>query len=268
MSSQIRASTLADEITGRVAAMAKAARARGEQVLPPLLLLGTIERVGSNWVRDTLRAVLGQHNEPFRQQLGHGHPLSALNPRSMGMDAFVPGRGEPALAGVLRGRQVRAGAAGGEGNQLVLRLADPARAAARSTGRGAVPQPAGCGLLIQAGDLFRRWDYRARYQQMITMTRHGTGDMRRLAPLVPDDDPPDLVALVRLQVLNTALIAAALDGRDLLHISYETSVTKPARALAALAAMLPDLGGQAPELSRQPGASPPADSTFATTNRT
>lgn len=127
--------------------------------------------------------------------------------------------------------------------------------------------PLGVASSFKRGDLFRRWDYRARYQQMITMTRHGTGDMRRLAPLVPDDDPPDLVALVRLQVLNTALIAAALDGRDLVHISYETSVTKPARALAALAAMLPDLGGQAPELSRQPGASPPADSTFATTNR-
>jgi hypothetical protein len=34
--------------------------------------------------------------------------------------------------------------------------------------------------------------------------------MRHLAPLVPNDDPPDLVVLVRLQVLNTVLIASAL----------------------------------------------------------
>jgi hypothetical protein len=37
-------------------------------------------RVGSNRVSDTLRPVTGQHNEPFRQQLGPAHPLSALKP--------------------------------------------------------------------------------------------------------------------------------------------------------------------------------------------
>jgi hypothetical protein len=49
-------------------------------VLPPVLLLGVMERVGSNWVSDTLRSVTGQHNEPFRQQISSAHPLSSLNP--------------------------------------------------------------------------------------------------------------------------------------------------------------------------------------------
>ena len=65
-------------------AMREAAQERGEVLLPPLLILGTSERVGSNWISDTLRPLLGQHNEPFRQQLGPGHPLSPLNPRSGG----------------------------------------------------------------------------------------------------------------------------------------------------------------------------------------
>jgi hypothetical protein len=64
------------EIAARVAAM----RESGEDILPPLLLLGVMERVGSNWVSDTLRPVTGQHNEPFRQQVSPAHPLSALNP--------------------------------------------------------------------------------------------------------------------------------------------------------------------------------------------
>src|ERR1700733_312597 len=38
------------EIRARVAAMAGAARDRGTLMLPPLLLLGTSERVGSNWL--------------------------------------------------------------------------------------------------------------------------------------------------------------------------------------------------------------------------
>jgi hypothetical protein len=60
--------------------------------LPPLLLLGVMERVGSNWVSDTLGPVAGQHNEPFRQQVGPTHPLSALNP-SLSLKDDPPGFG-------------------------------------------------------------------------------------------------------------------------------------------------------------------------------
>lgn len=61
-----------------IAARVRARREADGGVLPPLLL-GVMERVGSNWVSDTLRPATGQHNEPFRQQLSPGHPLSALN---------------------------------------------------------------------------------------------------------------------------------------------------------------------------------------------
>ena len=48
---------------------------------------------------------------------------------------------------------------------------------------------------------------------MIAMTRGAHGERRRFGALVPDDRPPDLIALVRLQVLNTVLLAEALqDG--------------------------------------------------------
>ena len=80
----IRSHALLDEIAARLQKMAHAAHERGEVLLPPLLVLGTCERVGSNWISDTLRPVLGQHNEPFRQQLAADHPLSPLNPRLTG----------------------------------------------------------------------------------------------------------------------------------------------------------------------------------------
>jgi hypothetical protein len=89
--------------------------------------------------------------------------------------------------------------------------------------------PLGVASSFTRGDLFRRWQYRARYQQMVTMTRCGTTDQRRFAALVPDDEPPDLVTLVRLHILDTVLIADAAAGRDPAHIAYETMITHPAR---------------------------------------
>ena len=65
------------EVQARLTALAEAAREGGTTVLPPLLILGTCERVGSNWLSDTLRPLTGQHNEPFRQQTGADHPSTS-----------------------------------------------------------------------------------------------------------------------------------------------------------------------------------------------
>ena len=66
------------------------------------------------------------------------------------------------------------------------------------------------------------------------------------------------------------LLAAALDGRGLAHIAYETAVTTPGDALATLTAALPELCGLALAgetlLDRQ-GSRPAGDDTFATTTR-
>lgn len=54
-------------VRGEITARVRAVRESGDGIRPPLLLLGVMERVGSNWISDVLRPVTGQHNEPFRQ---------------------------------------------------------------------------------------------------------------------------------------------------------------------------------------------------------
>jgi formylglycine-generating enzyme required for sulfatase activity len=127
--------------------------------------------------------------------------------------------------------------------------------------------PLGVASSFERGGLFRRWGYGARYQQMIKMTREGGSAARRYRPLVPDDGPPDLMALVRLQVLNTLLLADALTGLNVTHIPYETAVIAPGVALGILTAAVPELAdqdlclGQAPHAPAGPSS---GEDTFST----
>ncbi len=68
--------------------------------------------------------------------------------------------------------------------------------------------PLGVASSFARGDLFRRWDYRARYRQMTAMTIRP--EFAAWAGVVPDDDPPDLTALARLHVLNTLILAGQM----------------------------------------------------------
>jgi len=261
------------EIEARLTALAEAAREGGTALRGPLLILGTCERVGSNWVSDSLRPVAGQHNEPFRQQIAPDHPWSALNPLFTGIGSTAP-----SAIGLLGRHWLVSFAVAkyGPDREVVketnLFFALPALLALLPGAPVLVlsRSPLGVASSFMRGDLFRRWGYRSRYQQMVTMTGRGDSCARRFAALAPDDNPADLVALVRLQVLNTVLMADALAGRDLAHISYETAVTSPGDALATLTTALPGLeglalsGGRAADL---PGPGPAGDGTFATTNR-
>ncbi|MGH3300532.1 MAG: hypothetical protein ACRDOK_02420 [Streptosporangiaceae bacterium] len=87
------------------------------------------------------------------------------------------------------------------------------------------------------------------------------------AGVVPDDDPGDLAAVARLQVLNTLILAGELHSRggrgELAVIRYETAVLDPEAAGRELRHAVPEVpglgawGGSLPE--RRAG-----DSTFAT----
>ncbi len=233
------------EITARIELMRSAAHARGIVLLPPLLMLGTSERVGSNWLSDTLRPVMDQLNEPFRQQIGACHPLSALNPRAVPVpevtDAALGTYGRHWLVTFVASKY---GTARQGLKETSLFFALPSLLALFPDSPVAVlsRSPLGVASSFKRSGLFTRWGYRSRYQQMITMTR--TGPERRYAALIPDDNPPGIVALTRLQVLNTALLAAAAESRDTVHIPYEGAVHSHETALTELAHVIPELAGQ------------------------
>lgn len=127
--------------------------------------------------------------------------------------------------------------------------------------------PVGVASSFARGDLFRRWDYRARYRQMAAMASRP--EFAPWAGIVPDDDPSGLTALARLQVLNTLILASELHQRGpaghLAVIRYETSVLDPDTARAELARLVPEASGLAAPDRTAGGA--PAEDTFATNAR-
>jgi hypothetical protein len=89
------------------------------------------------------------------------------------------------------------------------------------------------------------------------------------ARVVPDDDPADLTALTRLQILNTLLIASALhergDASETEVIRYEAAVLDPAAAHASLARLVPEAHGLGGLHSGFHSTDAADDNTFATT---
>jgi hypothetical protein len=182
-----------EEIAARVAAM----RESSEAILPPLFLLGVMERVGSNWMSDTLRPVTGQHNEPFRQQLSPAHPLSALNPGlSLGDPSGDLGAyGRHSLVTFAVGKHAPVRQVIKETN---LFFALPALLALFPHSPAAVltRSPLGVASSFARGGLFRRWGNRARYRQLAAMAMRP--EFAAFAGVVPDDDAAELTALTRL----------------------------------------------------------------------
>lgn len=270
-------STILSEIDARLAMMRQAA---GAPLLPPLLMLGTMERVGSNWLSDTLRVLMCQHNEPLRQQLAPDHPLSPLNPDTVGLAEaerrLTPyGRHWLVTAVVSKydtTRQVI------KETNLFFALSSVLELFPHSPVVVLTRSPLGVASSFARGGLFSRWGYRARYQQMVAATRSSDTPLAGAAALVPDDDPADLVALVRLHVLNTVLLATALDARTdnptddgaspIACLPYEGAVRNPVAAWRSLVRVLPELAGvDRPQTAQEGGgqAAVRAEDTFVTT---
>jgi hypothetical protein len=226
---------------------------------PPVLLLGTSERVGSNWALDSLRHATVQRNEPVRQQLGHDHPLSPLH----------LGKGEDhGLGSPLAEHWVRCFVQGKKtgGRHVIketnlyfataplLRLFSDAPVVVLSR------SPLGVvGSFARTG-LWERWGYDGLYRRITAMTQEK--GRCHWAPLVPDDDPPPPVALARLIVMNAALLAEALGDRHHHHLPYEAAVLGREAALVPLRRLLPEIGSVAGDT--RASAAPTVDSTFST----
>ncbi|MEV3853090.1 SUMF1/EgtB/PvdO family nonheme iron enzyme [Streptomyces sp. NPDC050095] len=253
-----------------VARMARLAEQDGRPSPAPVLALGIFERVGSNWLSDSLREVMPQHNEPFRQQLGREHPLSPGN------------RIPPSLQGT--------GLSGLGWHHLLCALSDlhgqPRHLVketnlffATDTVLGMLPQspavvltraPIGIASSFARGHLWDRWRYGDRYAQ-VAATARAPRWRTEFAPLLPQDDPDPSTALGRLIVVNAVLLAHALHqpatgARPRLVIPYEQHVANHARVQADLARFLgtamPDVATASYSADKSTAT---VDATFATT---
>ncbi|RKS06595.1 hypothetical protein DFP74_2234 [Nocardiopsis sp. Huas11] len=223
----------------------------------PILLLGTSERVGSNWTMDALRHATIQHNEPLRQQLGLEHPYSPLSSAPSDHTIAVHW-----LKAFVRGKHQGGPHVIKETNlyfttDRFLRLfpESPVLVLSRS--------PLGVASSFNRGDLWRRWRYGDIYRRIAAMTHDPARN--QWARLVPDDSPVAPVALTRLIALNTGLLAEALSEREHAHISYESAVLDRDAAMSPVMRLVPEA-----RRTVSPGFEanqPVVDGTFAT-NRT
>ena len=165
---------LRTEITGHVARMRQTAAARGANLAAPLLVLGTSERVGSNWLSDTLRAALPQHNEPLRQQISAAHPISALNPDPVCLNELTGDMlgvyGRHWLACFVASKYGPVRQVVKETNlyftvKTLLELLPDAPIVVASC------SPLGVASSFAGSELFARWDYPSIYRRLVAMTR-------------------------------------------------------------------------------------------------
>jgi hypothetical protein len=224
-----------------------------------VLLLGTSERVGSNWALDSLRHASVQHNEPVRQQLGHDHPLSPLHSGKDPEHSKYSPVTEHWTRCFVEGKKVGGRHMIKETNLYFavlpfLRLFpdSPVVVLSRS--------PLGVAGSFFRGGLWERWRYDSVYRRIAAMVREE--ERLRWARLVPDDDPPPPVALVRLIATNSALLAEALVGRGHLHLPYEAAVLDRTAAVAPLKRLWPEV--ELLTVGAREAGIPTIDSTFST----
>lgn len=207
-------------------AMRTAARQQGLELHPPVLAMGISERVGSNWLSDTLRANMSQHNEPFRQQLNASHRLSSLNPNLVRLEELTDGDMHPherhwlttfvaSKYGTERQLIKETNLFFGVDNYLGLFPDAPAVVLTRN--------PVGIASSFVKGDLFRRWQYGDRYAQMQQMVERP--EFAEYGFIVANSGLSDLQKLGRLTVLNTLLLASALSNRPYVQVAYENATT-------------------------------------------
>ncbi|MFH9467119.1 hypothetical protein ACH4LT_07455 [Streptomyces clavifer] len=228
----------------------------------PVLALGTFERVGSNWLSDSLRPEMPQHNEPFRQQLSRKHPTSPHNrvPLELTGGAWLGELEQHHLACALsdlyghpRHLVKETSLFFSTDTTLTLLPYSPVLVLTRA--------PVGVASSFARGRLWKRWGYGERYAQ-VAVTARSARWRDEFGLLLPQDDPEEPVALGRLMAVNALLLARALKGRAHTIVSYEQHVTDPTGTLGRIAALLNvDLLAKVQPRPTSPIA---ADSTFAT----
>jgi hypothetical protein len=204
----------------------------------PLLILGIFERVGSNWLLDTLNSCVHTHNEPFKQQLGKESAYSTLathledvqSPLSLQKNPFIRYWLETFVAtkyGTVDHAIKETNLFFALKNFTILFSDAPVLVLKR--------EPLGIFSSLMSQDLFSQWHYVQRYEQLHAVALSPEWKAFQFIFDSPNGSAVSpMQILTRLLFLNTLLIAEALDARPYVEVSYEASVKNHSEILAFL----------------------------------
>ncbi len=258
-------SNLADEISARVDELRNNAALQGQNLIPPVLVLGVSERVGSNWFLDTLANSVHTHNEPFRQQLHGSHPLSTAISRPIGVADYSLSEMHPYerywLTNFVTSKYGVIPQAVKETNlffatQNFVDLFPHSKAVILSR------SPVGIAGSFADNNLFKKWNYAERYNQLKAMTRQPQYERYGFI-FEGQHDPGSLRKLTRLIVMNTLLVCESLGEREQLSVTYEASVGDRDRVLARASQFLLGEGASLVDLEEDSSVMP-AEHVFST----
>ena len=215
---------------------------KGLSFLKPLLVLGTFERVGSNWLLDTLNQHVYTHNEHFKQQLGKESTYSTISSRLEHTENSLSAQRAPFLLYWLETfvstKYGTVHHAVKETNlffalQNLLKFFPDAPILILKR------EPLGILSSFINQDLFNRWHYQERYEQLkqVSLSKNWES-FRFIFDNTNQQTISPVIALTRLLFLNTLIIAYFLNDRLYQEVSYEDSVKDHSKVLRFLSTQI------------------------------
>lgn len=203
---------------------------------PPVLALGMFERVGSNWFLDTFSDTVHAHNEPFRQQLGDHHPTSALAHtltllKETDGSALMPYERfwfeEFYLSKFAASTQLI------KETNLFFTLENFLDIFSDSPVIILTRHPAGIADSFFKRNLFTRWGYAERYEQMRALVK-----TERYQDFYTPESYKDPLGRLGYLIGLHALIVARHAPQDSLVVAYEANDAERAEAITQTATLL------------------------------
>ena len=216
------------QIRDNVARVEQFCNKEGLPFKKPLLVLGTFERVGSNWLLDTLNQHVHTHNKPFKQQLGENSVFSTMSPNLENIESPLTPDKNPFskywLETFVATKYGTTDHAVKETN-LFFALENYLKFFPDAPILILKREPLGILSSFVDQDLFKKWDYEQRYEQLKQLSR---SEHWKAFQFICDDTGKEaessLIKITRMLFLNGLLTAKLLGERPYKELAYESSV--------------------------------------------
>jgi hypothetical protein len=225
-------------IRGNVTKIEQFCSKEGLPFKKPLLILGTFERVGSNWLLDTLNQHVHTHNEPFKQQLSEESEFSTMSPQLESIEKPLTSDKDPFpsywLETFVAAKYGTIDHAVKE-NNLFFALENYLKFFPDTPILIVKREPLGILSSFIDQDLFDKWDYEKRYEQLKNVSHSEKWEsFQFICDDTDKEEKPPIVRLTRMLFLNSLLMAHLLGKRPCKELTYESSIKDRSEVLQFL----------------------------------